>query len=89
METKCIVIGKPTEEVKGKPIEFKTVANIDMEGPRFVNLGKRPKDWRNIELIARGRGGEYDMMFAYNDADRADGFLYLGHWNDGFVNPNS
>lgn len=41
--------------------------------------------YKFVELISLGYCTEYDLIFAH-DGDRATGVLYIGKWNDGFVN---
>lgn len=83
METRVIIIGQEqTEPKKLKPIEFNKVLNKNCQ---LSNSMKLPKDWKNIELIARLYGvTDYDLMFAYDDI-RDRGHLYLGKFNDGVV----
>lgn len=66
---------------KGKPIEFDKFLCIDT----FLSARTPPSKYDNIELISKGYNNQnQDLIFAY-DSDRSYGVLYLGHWNDGFV----
>lgn len=82
--TKCIVLGQEARE--DKPIEFSGIVGDGMVIGRAASM---PKDWANIELIAREytmfRGEQVDLIFAYNDDRHYECALYLGHWNDGVV----
>lgn len=78
--TNCIDLSRLPKE-HGKPIEF-----IKVITPRgYQNNPVNPSRWGNIELLAKDHNGDLDLMFAYDDDNRADGVLYLGKWNDGFV----
>jgi hypothetical protein len=81
MATKCIVLGQPESEKKGKPIEFVKFMCMST----FVSSNTPPSKYDNIELICKGYNNQnQDLIYAY-DSDRNDGILYLGHWNDGYV----
>ena len=41
-------------------------------------------DYKFVELISYSYHDGHDLIFCH-DGDRADGVLYIGHWNDGFV----
>jgi hypothetical protein len=44
-----------------------------------------PADWDNIVLISKDYTNDgFDLIFIYGPYP-ADGFLCLGHWNDGIV----
>lgn len=82
--TKVIILGQePKEEKKLKPIEFVKFLS------RKLSLEDQPtygaKDWDNVELICKRYTTKYDLMFVYDDNDRENGILYLGHFNDGVV----
>jgi hypothetical protein len=78
--TKVIILGQEPEQKKLKPIEF--VKIIHEEDLEIITALCIPKDWKNIELIGRGKG--YDIMYAY-DHHRNIGRVFLGHFNDGVV----
>ena len=78
--TKVIILGQEPNKEKKKPIEFIKV--IHEEYLQISEITHLPKNWENIELIAKGKG--YDIMYAY-DHNRNKGRLYLGHFNDGVV----
>jgi len=83
MATKCIVLGQPEQEKKGKPIEFVKALNNLSE---LVATKTKPKEWVFIELLSKNYPHGYDLMFAYyGERNSGDRCLYLGHWNDGFV----
>jgi len=54
---------------------------IDVDG-RAIEAPTEPKNWKNIILLRKT--SYYDFIFAY-DEDKSKGIIYLGHWNDGFV----
>jgi hypothetical protein len=79
--TKCIVLGEKPNDNNGEPIKFiyHFTRNI------VVTTHTQPKSWDNIELICKAyEGSVLSLMFAYND-NRHDGKMYLGCWNDGYV----
>ncbi len=69
-----------------KPIEFHRVLESDETfGSVYEEL---PCHWKYIELICKEYLGDKsnDLMFAYDDPkDRTRGRLFLGQWNDGYV----
>jgi hypothetical protein len=81
--TKVIILGQEPEQKKPKRIEFVELIDHSKQfiGPRYT-----PKDFKNIELVAKNWdiAEILDLMFAYDD-DRNNGFLFLGHFNDGVV----
>lgn len=78
--TKCIVIGEQPTQEKKKPIEF---VNALAKNPMHIHpASSKPKNFRNVELIAGNCYSGFDVMFAYDD-ERLEGVIYLGHWNDG------
>jgi hypothetical protein len=81
MATKCIVLGEQPKEIEKKPIEFKKFFDRDLA---TVAANTPPNRYMNVELITLKYTDNWDLMFAY-DGNRNDGILYLGHWNDGFV----
>ena len=79
--TNCIVISERPKS-KSKPVEF---TNLVAGHLTLINaFVAKPKDYGNIELLWHLKGLEKDLILAY-DTDRSQGNLYLGHWNDGFV----
>jgi len=80
MATKCIVLGQPEQEKKGKPIEF--IKAMGIEG--YADSSTNPCVYKNIELVAKKYSCNLDLMFAYGSC-RSSGMCYLGHWNDGYV----
>jgi hypothetical protein len=83
--TKCIVIGEEYKSTKRKTIEF--VYLLRGNGNFVLDFSQYPSNFSNLELIQRDfHKGEYkfDLIFAYNDK-RENGYIYLGHWNDGIV----
>ena len=84
--TRVIVTGQLQQQQHGlKPIEFisylsKTCGQIRLV--RLVNSVK-PYNWDNVQLL--GHANKLDLIYAWDDADPREGWLYLGHWNDGVV----
>lgn len=91
MATKVSVFGQETEKKKGKPIEFVSYLDSDTE----INFKEedlcKPSQWDNVALITKKHNGVgMDLMLAYDNSMFKNGVLheavlYLGHWNDGFV----
>jgi hypothetical protein len=81
--TKCIVLGDNQEKPKSKPIEFTYWLEKDSLTPKINFDPLPPPNWDVIELISKGK--KLDIMYAYDDDLRTGGVIYLGKWNDGFV----
>jgi len=81
--TKCIVLGESSPEKKElEPIRLSKFLDCNHE---WNKSGTKSSTYDNVELICRNYGdGEYDLIFTYYKF-RHEGFLYLGHWNDGVV----
>ena len=97
MKTTVTVLGnanwvQPTIENSSEigkyvPIVFTSTLNTNSN---FVKPSRKPEDWQNIELITKDYIKGVDLMFAFNE-DRDDiknNALYLGRFNDGFINTN-
>ena len=80
--TKIINLFDNKEEKKVKPIKF--IKYVNETTGETQTSGALPKDWGNISLLCKNEGG-FDMMFAWDDDHTNSGVVYLGHWNDGFV----
>jgi len=63
-----------------KPIEFKQQLNED---GNTQNTSCKPSQWGNVSRVAIYP--LYDIMKAWDDASPQNAFIYLGDWNDGFV----
>jgi hypothetical protein len=83
-DTVCTVLGEDVEVKKGKGIEFVKQLNSKHNNLSFLTANYRLDIYENIEVIRYGKEDCLDLFFAYKD-DRNDGFLFLGHLNDGFV----
>ena len=83
--TKVIILGQePKEEKKLKPIYFQQFLKRSIDNG-FCRECSDPKEWDNIELISLNYTEDgLDLMYAY-DKRRNEGYLYLGHFNDGVV----
>jgi len=80
--TQVIVLGKPTIKSTSNPIVFVKSLKSDLTfGVGCVS----PTEFKFVELVALNYySSDFDLMFAYND-ERDNGYLYLGHFNDGTV----
>lgn len=88
--TKCIVIGEDSKKNKKSKIEFKYLIHSfqgsDEEMMLAESMTRTSDSMPFIELICKKYDSGFDLMFAYFDPlKRSDGFLILGHWNDGIV----
>lgn len=83
--TKVTIIKNQTEETPAKKIEF--IIQLSSNGS-MIEVTRGPGDFKHIELISLNYGGilgkPFDIMFAH-DGVRPEGFLVLGHFNDGVV----
>lgn len=83
--TKCIVIGEEATKKKSKHIEFVKAVTGRMSDVKYQTSVSEPHHFEYVELICPAFNSSfYDMMFAYDD-NRKKGTIFLGHWNDGFV----
>ena len=83
--TITIVLGSNGVQVR-KPIEFRHMLDDDETFEAVYE--DRPCHWKYIELICKEYLGtkSLDLMYAYDDPkDRSRGRLFLGQWNDGYV----
>jgi hypothetical protein len=78
--TKVSILGQEEGQKQGKPIEFIRYLEDDSG---FHITSATPKEWRNVVLIQK-KYGQFDLIYAY-DKNPGSGTLYLGHWNDGYV----
>lgn len=91
MKTVCKVIGEESPRIL-KPIVFIKHLEFGLPEPgdycpaHVEPTVYSPCGYEVVELIQRG--GICDIMFAYN-GDRSNGMIFLGHWNDGIVEPES
>lgn len=63
----------------GKPIEFVKFVGDDY----ITTCANQPSYFSEVVLMQLSNGGKYDKMWAI--APNGNGVMYLGHWNDGFV----
>jgi hypothetical protein len=86
-----IIVNHRQDKVKKIPIEFKYALN--QVKPNYPDILRptttredSPKDYNFIDLICKNYLSGYDLMFAYNFADKRElGVLYIGYFNDGVV----
>jgi len=89
MKTECVIIGQ--EEKKKIPINFSFVLKSgegSMQSEFFLVEAKTSSSsFKKLELICSDYfHSGFDLIFAMPDDDiRSSGLLYLGYWNDGFV----
>lgn len=86
--TKVSVFGQETEKKKGKPIEFVSYLYSDTEIENKIEDGLNPKDWNHLSLITKNHNWDgLDVILAYDSQEVPinGGVIFLGHWNDGFV----
>lgn len=82
--TKCIVLGEEEQKKERRPISFDKA--LDTDPIKFTTSINNPSTYGIIELICRNYEQGTDLMFAYDKGEnRSAGVLYLGQWNDGFV----
>lgn len=83
--TKVSVFGQETE--KKKPIEFVKWLDFFYQNQNLkesTSIEDQPKEWDNVTLLQKEyHDSKYDLIFATDD--NGTHCLFLGHWNDGFV----
>ncbi len=85
MATKVTILGEVQPKGCKKKIEFALRIHDGISDTKITEPEWKPSDFKNIELICKGYGSDfYDLMFAY-DKHRDEGFIFLGHFNDGIV----
>jgi hypothetical protein len=83
MTTVIVLDNSKKDNGKLKPIQFTHFISDDGKLDTDV---VHPNMWENIELVCKNYNGEnLDLFFAYDDNERDEGGLYLGHFNDGIV----
>lgn len=86
--TKVIILGQEENKQTKKPIEFVKYFSSNYNIFDKIDLAIEPNKFRTIELITKDYTKDnLDLMFAYDD-DRYDienAMLFLGKFNDGFV----
>ena len=91
MATKVTIIGKSKIQRDPNYIEFHGTlidGDEDIEYTEDEEIIAKPHDWNYIELICNDYVRGLDLMFAYDCPEmRHCGNLYLGHFNDGVVEP--
>jgi len=81
--TKVIAIGEEQAKTTLKPIEL--LKCFQTSGDKFLLSKADPKNFKFVELIARGKNtSNEDLIFCYNEY-RDTGLLFLSHFNDGIV----
>ena len=86
--TKCIVTGSGEMSTPQVPIVFKYFLESVLPPVGRVSTGTastQPRDYDNVQLLRKGYGGGYDVMYAWDAKAPTGGLVYLGHWNDGVV----
>jgi len=81
METILRDLTQEQTRLERKPIQFKK--SITTRGI-YEDASIKPNEFANIDLLVKDYfEANQDLMFAYNCKEY--GVLYLGYWNDGFV----
>lgn len=75
---------------KKKSIELCVALNNEFEFNKKISVAACVDNYDRIELICRNYSHNalenFDLIFCIEkNANRSDGVLYLGHWNDGVV----
>ena len=83
--TKCRKINEhiPVEKKDLTPIKFVKV--IDGDLVECKTCLAEPAGYDHIVLLRSIHTGQYDIMYAYNNAHEKSGCIYFGYWNDGVV----
>jgi len=82
MPTKCVIMESGTSKTL-EPVKF--VKSLK-EDSFFRDTESKPYDYEVITLIVKDYNEyHHDIMFAFNEGHRELGILFLGFWNDGFV----
>lgn len=86
MSTECTTIKEAINRYKPqaqkKPIEFCKFLDEHISCCHITKIP--PKNYKHILLVLSAFSAIYDVMLAYDD-DIEEGDIYLGHWNDGYV----
>jgi len=81
--TKTSIFGQSEErQDEKKPIGF--VKHIRRRDGIIDESTSVPNDFKNITLLQCSYTKDLDLMWAYDESPN-QGFLFLGHWNDGIV----
>ena len=82
--TKCIILGGTPPPTTLKPIQSIDHTTGKINGLEFQDTKTQPLDWNNVELICKackdedtGESLYYDIMFAYDNNDRRNGYGLL------------
>jgi hypothetical protein len=76
--TKVSVFGQETQKKKGNPIQFVKLINRAGIAVKCQNC---PETYQNVQLLYKGT--KFDTMLVWDDGGEPT--IFLGHWNDGFV----
>jgi len=81
--TKTSIFGQSeVKQEEKKPIEF--IEHLTKADLKFRKSKDNPKNWKNITLLQKSYNNDLDLMWAFDESPN-QGYLYLGHWNDGIV----
>lgn len=83
--TKVIDLTSNTQPPVKKKIEFVSYLNSIKGSEKIMKTLEDPHEYDCIELICRNYVDGMDIMFAYNECKRSEGYLCFGHFNDGVV----
>lgn len=83
----------PVPKKELKPIQFVKFI-MTYENLTIGTVGLLPSSFNHVTLISKSDDTRFDVMLAYDNKDITkdgsilNGFLYLGHWNDGVKTEN-
>ena len=81
--TKVSIFGQDeAPKPRRKPIEFVQV--LALSGGTH-DTTTTPVEWDNVRLMIKHCSNTFDVIHAWNDGMERGGCVYLGYWNDGFV----
>lgn len=84
MKTKVTILDKQVVSTELIPIKF-VKAVLDHKIRDVKPDDWSPKNFQHIVLLAKNfQASEFDLMFCH-DGTPDNGYLYLGHFNDGIV----
>ena len=82
-KTKCSVIGQKEVSKEKKSVEFCNYLSEGIDARFREEAYVKPSEWDNIIYLCERSGRDY--MYAWDNGDEQNGFIYQGHWNDGVV----
>lgn len=75
--------GKPK---KSKHRQIELLKLVNQEDGSVTVAGHSPSNFKNLILVSKATEiEEYDVIAACGGSDDSTPIIFLGHWNDGFV----